>query len=52
MLAASGLIALPGAFMGSRGAEFVRVALVAPLAKCLQAVEILEKVLSEKGSVS
>jgi hypothetical protein len=33
--------------MGRRGAEFVRLALVAPLEKCRRAAEILDRVLEE-----
>ena len=42
-----GLIVLPGAFMGPRGAECVRLALVPPLEKCRRAAEILDRVLEE-----
>lgn len=37
-----GIIVLPGAFLGRRGAEYVRFALVPPLGACQRAVEILE----------
>jgi aspartate/methionine/tyrosine aminotransferase len=42
-----GLVVLPGGFMGARGAQYVRLALVAPLAKCRRAAEILDSTLEE-----
>jgi len=46
-LLARGLIVLPGAFMGPRGAAYVRLALVAPLEKCRRAADILDRTLAE-----
>jgi aspartate/methionine/tyrosine aminotransferase len=40
-----GIIVLPGAFLGPRGAEYVRFALVPPLPACRRAVEILSGIL-------
>ena len=42
-----GLVVLPGGFMGPRGAEFVRLALVAPLDKCRRAADILDRALED-----
>jgi hypothetical protein len=42
-----GLMVLPGAFMGPRGAEYVRLALVAPIDKCRRAADILDRALTE-----
>jgi aspartate/methionine/tyrosine aminotransferase len=42
-----GLVVLPGGFMGPRGADFVRLALVAPLDKCRRAADILDRTLEE-----
>jgi len=41
----NGLIVLPGGFMGPRGSEYFRLAFVPRLEVCIQAAEILERVL-------
>jgi len=40
-----GIIVLPGEFLGPRGREYIRLALVPPLERCQRAAEVLEQVL-------
>jgi acetylornithine aminotransferase len=42
-----GVVVLPGAFFGPRGREYVRLAVVPDLAVCQEAVQILDRVLTE-----
>jgi aspartate/methionine/tyrosine aminotransferase len=42
-----GVVVLPGAFFGPRGREYVRLAVVPDLAVCQEAVQILDRVLTD-----